>query len=221
MGRGGRLVAVRAPDGRLAAVGDKAGQFELGRWLEHDGDGRTAEKAFEGGTFRCDWTGCVGEVRGQRIAVNRHAAGLADDCRSAVLIVAGRRAVDCPALLGLADAPTQVGADAARQQTVRDGASEPHSPVSREREEPRHMGPARLILQEPALSKAGAYAIRLRPDGRIDVQSVAQARGHRLWTSDPERSARRAASRVGELRAPTLPRAGESEMPNRLLDDHQ
>ena len=221
VGRGGRLVAVRAPDGRLAAVGDKAAHFELGRWLEHDGDARTPETAFEGATFRCDWTGCLGEVRGQRIAVNRHAAGLVDDCRSTVLIVAGRRAVDCAAVLGLGDAPAQFGADPARPQTVREAPVEPHPSPSRASDAVRGAEPARLILQEPALSKAVAYAIRLRRDGRIEVHSVAQARGHRPWTSDPEASPRRGPGRGGEPRPPIHPRASDPETPSRLLDDHQ
>ncbi len=221
VGRGGRLVAVRALDGRLTAVGDKAGQFELGRWLEHDGDARSPQKAFEGVTFRCDWTGCVGDVRGQRIAVNRHAAGLADDCRSTVLIVSGRRAVDCVGLLGVGDAPTPAGSDAAHQQAMRDGSPQPHPSASRASGPAQRTASAPLILQEPALSKAGAYAIRLRSDGRIDVHSVAQARGHRPWTFDPEASPRRGPSRGGELRPPTHPRASDGETPNRQLDDHQ
>jgi competence protein ComEC len=44
IGRDGALVAVRTQDGRLEAVGSGRAYFELVRWLERDGDDRTARK---------------------------------------------------------------------------------------------------------------------------------------------------------------------------------
>ena len=98
--RGGRLVAVRGVDGRLEARAEASDRFDLSRWLEHDGDGRSADVVRSPRAFRCDWTGCAMPAVGPRrhaIAVSRHPAGLADDCRAATIVVVtgrGRRA--CP-----------------------------------------------------------------------------------------------------------------------------
>lgn len=86
-GRGGELVAVRGPDGALAATGPRAGSFELSRWLQHDGDGRTPRDALRSRTFRCDGTGCTAETGGLRVAVARHPAAIAEDCAKADIVV--------------------------------------------------------------------------------------------------------------------------------------
>jgi competence protein ComEC len=99
VGGGGQLVAVRGPDKRLAALDLGRSRFELGRWLEQDGDMRRPEVVGPGRVFRCDPAGCMAEVRGHRIAVVRHASALRDDCRLADLVVwmgQGRTAA-CPA----------------------------------------------------------------------------------------------------------------------------
>ena len=57
IGRDGALVAVRTQDGRLEAVGSGRASFELARWLEHDGDDRTAKEAGKGAGFLCDAIG--------------------------------------------------------------------------------------------------------------------------------------------------------------------
>lgn len=87
VGREGRLVAVRAPDGRLAALGGRTGAYELRRWLQHDGDGRSVREARRAGPYRCDEAGCTAMVKKVLFAVSRHPRALADDCRRAGLLV--------------------------------------------------------------------------------------------------------------------------------------
>jgi competence protein ComEC len=89
VGRDGTLVAVQSGKEGLSALAAKGGMFELARWLEHDGDGRSAESVAEARAFRCDGTGCAAIVKGRTIAVVRHAAALRDDCgRAAVIVLA-------------------------------------------------------------------------------------------------------------------------------------
>lgn len=83
IGRDGTLVAVREGKAGLSALAGRGGMFELGRWLEHDGDARTPEAVAEAKAFRCDAAGCVAEVAGRVVAVARHAAALRDDCAAA------------------------------------------------------------------------------------------------------------------------------------------
>lgn len=96
VGRDGALVAVREGKAGLSALAGRGGMFELGRWLEHDGDARTPEAAAEAKAFRCDAAGCVAEVAGRVVAVARHAASLRDDCAMAsVRVVAMADARAC------------------------------------------------------------------------------------------------------------------------------
>ncbi len=88
VGRDGALIAVRAADGRLAAVGSGRA-FELQRWLEYDGDGRPPQEAVKNATFTCDGVGCRAEVKGLTVAVARHPAAFSDDCRRASILVSG------------------------------------------------------------------------------------------------------------------------------------
>jgi competence protein ComEC len=87
VGRGGALVAVRGADGKLSAVGGRSTTFELARWLEHDGDGRTPAEAGKARGFRCDGQGCTADVKGMRLAVASSAAALRDDCTRAAIVV--------------------------------------------------------------------------------------------------------------------------------------
>lgn len=99
IGRDGLVLAARGETGQLNAVATRSAQFELSRWLEHDGDGRTArevEKAQKG--FRCDATGCTATVKGRLLALTRQPAALADDCaRAAILILTMPRPASCQA----------------------------------------------------------------------------------------------------------------------------
>ncbi|MBX9861315.1 MAG: competence protein ComEC family protein [Hyphomicrobium sp.] len=90
-GRGGALVAVRGNDGRYAVIGSRAGNYELTRWLERDGDGRPAREALRAKGALCDGAGCLIETRGLRIAVARHASATDEDCRNADILIGGPR----------------------------------------------------------------------------------------------------------------------------------
>jgi len=96
IGRDGQLVAARQPDRTLAATGTRGAQFELQRWLEHDGDGRRPQALAAGEAYKCDALGCTTTVKGQLLAVARHPAALADDCaRARILVVTFARPRGC------------------------------------------------------------------------------------------------------------------------------
>ena len=81
------LVAARMADGTLAATRPRGTAFELRRWLEHDGDRRTAKQVAAADNFRCDAAGCVITVSGRTLAVASTAAAVADDCERAAIVV--------------------------------------------------------------------------------------------------------------------------------------
>jgi competence protein ComEC len=87
VGRDAELVAVRGPDGELSAVGATRASFELERWLEHDGARRSLEEAAKASVFRCDGVGCGATIKGLALAVARHPAAFAEDCRRAAILV--------------------------------------------------------------------------------------------------------------------------------------
>lgn len=89
--RSATLLAVRGDDGRLSALAARADQFDLGRWLERDGDGRSpasvADPAQGPSIFTCDASSCVTRVRERRLAAPRHPSALRDDCERADILV--------------------------------------------------------------------------------------------------------------------------------------
>ncbi|MDX2201150.1 MAG: ComEC/Rec2 family competence protein [Hyphomicrobiaceae bacterium] len=87
VGRGAELVAVRGSDGRLSALAARGTTFELQRWLEHEGDGRTPAAAARAEAWRCDALGCTARVKGLTVAVARTPAALRDDCGTAAIVV--------------------------------------------------------------------------------------------------------------------------------------
>ncbi|MCB1511710.1 MAG: ComEC/Rec2 family competence protein, partial [Hyphomicrobiaceae bacterium] len=98
VGRDGRLIAVRGADGRLAAMLSRrgGGAFELRRWLQFDGDKRSARAAVNRRAYRCDSAGCTVTVKGVLIAVARYPKALADDCRRAgVLVMSFPKPIGC------------------------------------------------------------------------------------------------------------------------------
>jgi competence protein ComEC len=87
VGRDAELVAVRGADGELSAVGATRASFELVRWLEHDGARRGVEEAAKAAGFACDGIGCRASVKGLTVAVTRHPAAFAEDCRRAAVLI--------------------------------------------------------------------------------------------------------------------------------------
>jgi competence protein ComEC len=89
--RSGTLVAARGTDGHLSALAGRSDHFDLGRWLERDGDGRppasVADAPPSGTIFACDGNGCVARIKGRELAVPRHASALRDDCPRANILV--------------------------------------------------------------------------------------------------------------------------------------
>lgn len=85
--RSGELVAVRGADGALSALPARQAQFELKRWLEHDGDARKPQEVARASAFRCDSVGCVARVKGLALAAARHPSAVADDCAAADVLV--------------------------------------------------------------------------------------------------------------------------------------
>ena len=107
--RSGTLVAARGADGRLAALAARSDLFDLGRWLERDGDNRSAAIVADTKTtasvFACDGSGCVAKVGGRLLAVSRHASALRDDCgRADILVLRVPRPATCAAAVIAIDA---------------------------------------------------------------------------------------------------------------------
>jgi competence protein ComEC len=87
IGRDGELVAVRGEGGVLSAVGARGASFELERWLEHAGSPEAMEETAKARAFTCDGVGCRAMVKGLEVAVARHPAAFAEDCRRAAILV--------------------------------------------------------------------------------------------------------------------------------------
>lgn len=87
VGRDGKLVAARADGNRLSALPAPRSMYEFSRWLEADGDARPAKGVAVGTGFACDGAGCTALLKGQRLAVTRHASALAQDCARASILV--------------------------------------------------------------------------------------------------------------------------------------
>jgi competence protein ComEC len=87
IGRSADLIAVRGTGGKLSALAGRGSNFELARWLEHDGDGRPPAEAGKAQAFRCDSQGCTAIVKGVRVAVGESAAALRDDCAAASILI--------------------------------------------------------------------------------------------------------------------------------------
>jgi len=82
-------VAVRGNDGRLALLSARAGRYSAEHWLLADGDAASLAEAAERGGFRCDPLGCAARMtNGRWLAVVRHPAIIAEECRRADVVVA-------------------------------------------------------------------------------------------------------------------------------------
>ena len=104
VGRDGEIVAIRTEQGNLTATGLRRGSFELSRWLQHDGDGRTASEILRDTRFRCDGVGCTALIRGLRVSVARHAAAANEDCvRSDIMVTTSGQPPNCARPLAVID----------------------------------------------------------------------------------------------------------------------
>lgn len=93
IGANGDSVAVRGADGRLRAMRAGGDTFALREWLAADADARSAtDKSLTVGVS-CDASGCVTrDAYGRIVALAKQPSALADDCRSARLVVTQRQA---------------------------------------------------------------------------------------------------------------------------------
>ncbi len=77
---------MRGADGTLMLAPASTGKYSVEKWLLADGDAREASTVGPG-SFRCDPLGCIGTVKGKTVALMRHPAALADDCRRADIVI--------------------------------------------------------------------------------------------------------------------------------------
>lgn len=86
--RGGKMAALRGADGGLVFPPATAGTYSVEKWLLADGDGTDPDGLPAATPFRCDPLGCLGEVKGKTVALIREAGALAEDCRTADIVIA-------------------------------------------------------------------------------------------------------------------------------------
>ncbi len=98
---GGRAVAMRGVDGRLAIVQSGNDAFAVRAWLAADGDARSPKDATLGNGIRCDAAGCAGKLRdGTLVAIANSIEAFQEDCRRAAVVVSARDAPpDCDAVV--------------------------------------------------------------------------------------------------------------------------
>jgi len=137
VGRGGSILAVRTDAGQLSALAGRGSNFELARWLEHDGDGRPVAEVAKGQAFRCDAHGCTARVKGMLLAVANSPPALRDDCTAAAILVI---------------------------KFARPKGCTPPGPV----------------IDTDDLAARGTHALHI-DDGRLRIETVADARGNRPW----------------------------------------
>lgn len=101
----GSLLAVRQADGVLAVSSRRTGRFDSDLWLRRAGQEEEpapwpANGTGGDGRLACDAFGCVYQARGHTVALVRTPDALAEDCRSADVVVAAvpvRPRARCPA----------------------------------------------------------------------------------------------------------------------------
>jgi len=90
VGRDGKTVAVRLPDGLLGFIAEPKDKFATEAWLKRDGDERLPAEAIATGRngVKCDALGCTARASsGALVAITQRADGLAEDCARAVIVV--------------------------------------------------------------------------------------------------------------------------------------
>jgi competence protein ComEC len=65
-----------------------AASYSAENWLLADGEERDVAKATDESVFRCDTLGCIGVVKGKKVALIRHPGALEEDCRIADIVIA-------------------------------------------------------------------------------------------------------------------------------------
>ena len=86
--RNGETAALRSETGNLVFPPATAASYSVDNWLLADGDDRDAAAAGADSAFRCDPLGCIGTVKGKRVALIRHPGALEEDCRLADIVIA-------------------------------------------------------------------------------------------------------------------------------------
>ncbi|MHA1537513.1 MAG: ComEC/Rec2 family competence protein [Alphaproteobacteria bacterium] len=88
----GRLLAVKAGDGRLVLSSRRVGRFQGSFWLRRAGQAASpdwpAKAARAGIPMRCDALGCIYRARGHKVALVRDARALGEDCAKATAVIA-------------------------------------------------------------------------------------------------------------------------------------
>ncbi|MBN9280465.1 MAG: hypothetical protein J0I57_22955, partial [Hyphomicrobium sp.] len=171
--RSGTLIAARGEDGRLSALAGRADQFDLGRWLERDGDGRNpasvADPAQSGSIFTCDSSGCVARVRERRLAASRHPAALRDDCeRADILVLRQHRPAECAASALVIDAAA-LRREGAHALTFRGTEIVVTTVAGQHGRRPWSVEPSARPPQRPRLPRRAPPAERRPPSGLLEV----------------------------------------------------
>ena len=87
---------MREASGKLAALPAKGSKYDLDRWLEYDGDDRSASEAQHSAAISCDAVGCIAHDKGAVIAIARHPTAITDGCGNAdVLVLDMPKPADC------------------------------------------------------------------------------------------------------------------------------
>ena len=84
--REAKVVAIRAPDGKLQAPKSRRGFYALQQWLKDDGDGRTPKEASTGAGWQCDATACVAMVKGKQVSLTMKREAVQEDCERAAIL---------------------------------------------------------------------------------------------------------------------------------------
>ncbi|MBX9588720.1 MAG: ComEC family competence protein [Hyphomonadaceae bacterium] len=159
IGREAEIVAVRGADGQLSALAGRGAAFELSRWLEHDGDARSAAEAGKAHAFRCDQLGCTALVNGLRVAATGSAAALRDDCQAAaILILKFPKPKGCTPS-GLVIDVTDVKAGGAHVLTIDDGRVTVRTVAETRGRRPWALGP----VEHDGQAEGGAWPARGQP----------------------------------------------------------
>jgi competence protein ComEC len=105
VGGGAQTVAMRGADGRLDFPLPPEDRFAASRWLLRDGDDRDWHDAVGEPSLRCDGWGCVGMLKGKRVALALQPEALAEDCARADIVISAWEAPFCGAAPLVLDGP--------------------------------------------------------------------------------------------------------------------